>query len=99
MNNWSDNNILFVFNITFRDWLDLFTLKQNIYDIIIKYDYLGKDIDCERILESLYGVDNLLNKIMSQNDEEYLTIFIFLLYNYERMFYNKIGRKTRIKRK
>ena len=30
LNNQSDNTILFVFNITFRDWLDLFTLKKNI---------------------------------------------------------------------
>ena len=99
LKNQSDNTILFVFNIDFRDWLDLFTLKKNINDIIIKYDYLDKDIDCERIQKSLFGVDKFLNKIMSQNDKEYLTMFIFLLYNYERWFYNKIGRKARIKRK
>ena len=95
----SDINILFTFNITFRDWLDIFTLKKNIVDIVFKYDYLDKDIDYERIQKSFYGVDNLLNKVMSENNKEYLTMFIFLLYNYERWFYNKKGRKARIKRK
>ena len=99
LNAQKDNTILFAFNITFREWLDLFTLKKNIRQILIKYDYSGKDIDCERIQKSLYGVDNLLNKIMNANDKEYLTMFIFLLYNYERWFYKKIGRKTRIKKK
>ena len=97
LNNQSDNTILFVFNITFRDWLDLFTLKKNIKDIIFKYDYLDKDIDSGNIQKSLFSVDNLLNKIMNENNKEYLTMFIFLLYNYERWFYNKTGRKGRKK--
>ena len=98
LNNQKDNTILFVFNMTFRDWLDLFTLKKSIHDIITKYDYLAKDIDCERIQKSLYGVDNLLKNIM-EDDEEYLSMFIFLLYNYERWFYKKSGRKTKVKHK
>ena len=95
----SDKTILFVFNLAFKDWLDLFTLKKTIKEIILKYDYLEKEIDYERIQKSLYSVDNLLNKIMDENDKEYLIMFIFLLYNYERWFYNKIGRKTKIKPK
>ena len=99
LNNQKDNTILFVFNMTFRDWLDLFTLKKSINDIIIKYDYLDKNIDCERIQKSLYGVDNLLKKIMNENDKEYLTMYIFFLYNYERWFYNKKGRISKPKTK
>ena len=99
LNNQKDNTILFVFNMTFRDWLDLFTLKKSINDIIIKYDYLDKNIDCERIQKSLYGVDNLLKKIMNDNDKEYLTMYIFFLYNYERWFYNKKGRISKPKTK
>jgi hypothetical protein len=99
LNNQKDNTILFVFNMTFRDWLDLFTLKKSIHDIITKYDYLAKDIDCERIQKSLYGVDNLLKKIMNENDKEYLTMYIFFLYNYERWFYNKKGRISKPKTK
>ena len=98
LNNQKDNTILFAFNMTFRDWLDLFTLKKNLYEIIIKYDYSVQDIDYERIQNSLYGVDNLLNKIMCKNDNEYLSLFIFFLYNYEKWFFEKKGRKTREKR-
>ena len=93
LENQRDNTILFIFNITFRDWLELFTLKKNIHEIIIKYDY--KDIDYERIEKSLYGIDNLLNKIMNNNDNEYLTNFIFHLYNYEKWFCDKTGRKKK----
>lgn len=78
LKNQKDNTILFVFNITFRDGLDLFTIKKNIKQLISKYDYSEKDIDCERIQKSLYGVNNLLNKIMNDNDKEYLTMLIFL---------------------
>ena len=56
LKNQKDNTILFVFNITFRDWLDLFTIKSNINKLLIKYDYSDKDIDSERIQKSLYGV-------------------------------------------
>ena len=96
LKNQKDNTILFVFNITFRDWLDLFTLKKNINEIIKKYNY--KDIDCDKIQRNINGVDNLLKKIMNENDKEYLTNFIFLLYNYERWFYNRIGRKSKYSR-
>ena len=98
LKNQKDKTILFAFNITFRDWLELFTLKKNIYEIIIKYDYLEQDINYEKIKISLYDVNNLFKKIISENksdnDNEYLSMFIFLLYNYERWFYNKKGRKT-----
>ena len=98
LKNQKDNTILFVFNMSFRDWLDLFTSKKNIKDILFKYDdYSGKDVDCERIQKSLYGFDILLYKTMNENNKEYLTMFIFLLYNYEKWFFNKKGRKTRIK--
>ena len=95
LKNTKDNTILFAFNITFRDWLDLFTLKKNIKEILFEYDYLDKDIDYERIQKSLYDVENLLNKIMIGNDKEYLTMFIFLPYNYERWFYKKKVEKQR----
>ena len=95
LNNQPDDTILFIFNMAFRDWLDLFTLKKNVKDIILKYNCLNKDIDCERIQNCLNGVDELLNKIMRKNDKKYLSLFIFLLYNYEGYFYNKKGRSSR----
>ena len=97
-----DDTISFVFKkMTFGDWLNIFTHKKSVIELITEYDCLDKKIDIERIEKSIYGVDELLYKIMDKNDEEYLTPFIFLLYNYERWFYVKKGRnrgkKTRAK--
>ena len=88
-----DDTILFVFNkMTLRDWLDIFTHKKNVKELITEYDYLDKKIDIDRIEKSIYGIDELLYKIMDKNDEDYLTPFIFLLYNFERWFYIKRSR-------
>ena len=92
-----DNTVLFVFNMTLRNWLDIFTLKKSVIDIINEYkDKNYKDIDSEKIEKSMVGVDKLLNEIKEKNDEDYLPRFIFCLYNYERWFYLK---KTRNKKK
>ena len=88
-----DDTILFVFNkMTLRDWLDIFTHKKNVKELITEYDCLDKKIDIDRIEKSIYGIDELLYKIMDKNDEDYLTPFIFLLYNFERWFYIKRSR-------
>ena len=92
-----DDTLLFVFNMTLRNWLDIFTLKKSVIDIINEYkDKNYKDIDSEKIEKSMVGVDKLLNEIKEKNDEDYLPRFIFCLYNYERWFYLK---KTRNKKK
>ena len=91
-----DNTVLFVFNMTLRNWLDIFTLKKSVIDIIDEYkDKNYKDIDSEKIEKSMVGVDKLLNEIKEKNDEDYLPRFIFCLYNYERWFYLKKNRKNK----
>ena len=100
-NSKNDDTILFVFKkMTLRDWLNIFTHKKSVKQLITEYDCLDKNIDIARIEKSIYGVDELLYKIMDKNDEDYLTPFIFLLYNYERWFYIKKGRnRTKGKKK
>ena len=90
LNKNSDETIKFAFNITLRDWLDLFTLKKRVEELLKESD---KNIDCEEIKKSIYPVDAFINEIKHKNGKEYLTPFIFLLYNYERWFYIKRGRK------
>ena len=90
LNKNSDETIKFAFNITLRDWLDLFTLKKRVEELLKESD---KNIDCEKIKKSIYPVDAFINEIKHKNGKEYLTPFIFLLYNYERWFYIKRGRK------
>ena len=85
-----NDTILFVFNMTLRNWLDIFTLKKSVIDITNEYkDKNYKDIESEKIEKCLVGVDKLINEIKEKNSEDYLPYFIFCLYNYERWFYLK----------
>ena len=91
----ADDTIMFAFNMTFRDWIDLFTYKKNIKDIINSYDLTNyKDIDTKRIEDCMVGVEVLLNDMSKaeENDNHYFSYFIFYLYNYERWFFLKKGR-------
>ena len=99
LNNNCNNTIIFAFNITLRDWLDFFTLKKSLEDIINKYNNINYNIDFDKIEKSLVGIDNLLNIIKNKNDKDYLTLFILCLYNYERWFYLKKHRNRKEKEK
>ena len=79
--NIEDNNI--IFNMKFNEWIDYFLLKNkgNIYPKIEKY---------------LPKINALLEYILAKNDEYYLSKFIFYLYNYEKWFYNKVGRNRNL---
>ena len=60
-----NDTVLFAFNITLRNWLDIFTLKKSVKDIINDYkDKNYKDIDSEKKEKCLVGIDKLLNEIM-----------------------------------
>ena len=85
-----NETIKFAFKITLRDWIDLFTLKKSVEELLKKTD---KNIDCKKIKRSIYSVGSFINEIREKNGKEYLTPFIFLLYNYERWFSIKSGRK------
>ena len=94
--------ILFTFKMTLRDWIDIFTLKKSVKDIINKYNNNNIDFQdlIEKIEQSLIGCDKMLNKIKgNNNDEDYMTLFIFYLYNYERWFCLKKCRKRNKKEK
>ena len=88
----TDKTVLFALNMKFNDWLDLFTLKKNVIDIVIDYDVDPNDIDCKKIENNLIKVDNLLNLILDNNKDEYFSLFILYLFNYKRWFSIKKGR-------
>ena len=91
--------ILFAFKMTLSDWLDLFTLKKSVEDIINKYsnNHTDKENLIKKIGESLIGADKILNKIDDNSDEDYMAHFIFCLYNYERWFHLKRSRDKKKK--
>ena len=83
-------------NISFGNWLDLFTYKKTIKELINEYDpYNFKKIDDQKIEDNFIGIDALLNEIKKENP--YFSLFIFYLYNYERWFFIKKGRNKKEK--
>ena len=90
----ADDIILFAFNINIKDWLDMFTLKKSVKDIVNGYN---KYKDCQNLIQkvekSLIRFDKAIYKIDENNDKDYMALFVFCLYNYERWFYLKKCRK------
>ena len=69
-----------ILNMKFNDWINIFLFKQEIEDDI-KFNGL------KSILEDII--------IKFPEDNDYLTRFVFYLYNYQRWFENKKGRKPK----
>ena len=86
--------IMLAFNLSFGDWMELFSYKRNINDIIKKYEGIH-NVNEEIIEKSLIGANHLLNKILKNNDERYFSIFTLFLYNYKRWFYIKNRRNKK----
>jgi hypothetical protein len=96
LQNENDNTVLFALSMTFNDWFDIFTFKTNIKDVMTKYNIdKNRGIDLLKIDTNLIKVDDLLRNKLKNNLDEF-SHFVFYLYNYERWFDKKIGRKTRI---
>lgn len=85
------NSIIFILNLKFEEWISLFTYKKTINEIIIEKELDAKDINIEKMQESLIGVDQILRKMTKENDL-FFSYFIFFLYNYEAWFFAKSGR-------
>ena len=80
---YQDNRLLiFALNLKFNEWLDFFTLKKDIEKIDETFfKELGKNMT---------KIDVTLNKIFNKNkSNNYISSFIFFLYNYESWFINK----------
>lgn len=99
LKNDDNDNISFVFNMTLKEWLDIFTLKTTVKEIANQSkNTIYQKLDFSKIEQSFSGINKLLNKIKKEG-EEYLELFISYLYNYERYFYLKNSRKKKRKEK
>ena len=94
LNENPDEAIKFVFNMTFRDWLDVFSYKKTVKELLNEKNIYNDDI-CEKIEKSLNRVDKLLNKLAKNENKDYFSNLTFYLYNYEIWFFKKRGRKTK----
>ena len=98
------NTLLFVLNMTFRDWLDILTGKNNLENKAINFKGYQMDIDFALIKNSFVGIDKFLSNLEKEikkekeNDYKYLAFCIFYLYNYERWFFVKSSRKKKNKK-
>lgn len=100
LKNDDNDNISFVFNMTLKEWLDIFTLKTTVKEIANQSkNTIYQKLDFSKIEQSFSGINKLLNKIKKEGDKEYLELFISYLYNYERYFYLKNSRKKKRKEK
>ena len=88
--------IAFVFNLSFEEWIKLFTYKKSICEII-KDDKEFEDVNIKKIEKGLVGVEDLLKNILVKNKEYYFSSFTYFLYNYERYFNIKTGRNKKNK--
>lgn len=82
--------IKYVFNMEFRTWINIYTLKEDVNNLNINETWK------EKIRQKLPNITDLFKKIKNENkenDENYLSYFIWHIYNYENCFLSKIGRK------
>ena len=100
LNGQTDEAIRFAFNMTFRDWLDIFSFKKEVKDLLNEYNIKDdNNTICEKIKESLVAVDDLLNNLAEkEKNKNYFSNFTFYLYNYELWFFRKKGRKPKAKK-
>ena len=97
LNEQTDKAIKFAFNMTLRDWLDIFTFKKEVKDLLNEHNVKdNKNIICKKIKESLVGVNDLLNNLVEKEEnKKYFSNFIFYFYNYELWLFKKKGRKSK----
>jgi len=88
--------IKFALDLKFEKWMELFTYKKSINEIIKDYEGF-ESVNIEIIKKSLIGVEELLKEILEKNDQQYCSIFSFLLYNYEKWFSIRKGRDLKNK--
>ena len=93
------DTLMFILNLTFHDWLNLFTGKQNFKDLAEYYNVNRSSIDFDIIENSFVGINKVLPKLKEdynfdkESDEKYFANFVFFLFNYERWFLIKKPRK------
>ena len=81
-NNYQTNE--FVLNITYDDFIQLFTHRKNIEDL--KNVYIYNNINYEKIKENFPFVETLIYELCKEknNDYNYICLLLFYLYNLKR---------------
>ena len=89
LNKEKDNsNIMFAFNLTFEEWINVFTYKRNLES----FENFDKN-KMEEINNKFDKVEKLINEMYQKHyNHNYLSYFICYIFNYKRWFIMKKGR-------
>ena len=89
----NDEKIQYVFNLQFKEWIDIFTMKKegnNIVTIKGLHLLLDEILEKNKIKKENYEEKNLVEKQIENKkenyDEKYFVYFVYLLYNFENWF-------------
>ena len=72
-NDFNNDTLMFVLNMTFRGWLDVFTGKDNFENIAKDYTGNQTKINFDLIKESFVGINTLLSDLIKESkvDDNY----------------------------
>ena len=98
--NNNDSTLNFVLDMTFSNFIDLFTGKKKVENLVKEKNMEKTNINCIKIqncFEEIKGIENILNKLKTENryDKIYFQKFIFYLFNYEEWFCVRTPRKPK----
>ena len=90
----NDETIQFALNLTFMDFIELFTHKKNINDLIKLYNK-KPNINCVKIEENIHGIEELFIDLIKKYDIKYATLVVFYIFNIERALEFKQKRRKK----
>ena len=85
--NEKGHTIEFVLNMKYKGFINLFTKKKKIQDLIESNENCDEFIDCNLIKESLFDISHFIKEEFIKKkkyDEEYFCLLLFYFYNSER---------------
>ena len=90
----NNENIMFAFNLTFEEWIDIFVYKKELNSIKNYDEEKMKDLE-----DKFNKIDKFIIELSKNHDDNYLLYFVFYDFNYKRWFLLKKGRKRESKTK
>ena len=86
---------MFVLNMKFRQWLQLFTFKKTMNELLNSNKAKeNKNVNISTIKDNLINIKVPLKEMNGKNDIKLLSLFTFYVFNYEAYFCKKTERKN-----
>ena len=83
-----NKNIVYAFNMTFKEWIDIFTRKKELnFDVVNKEEINSQFVYIDKVIDDMYRIYG--------DNKKYFSFFILYIYNYERCFFLKKARKRK----